>query len=98
MRFQLSQVLDAIEQRLTTDVAGAQAVVDLGQVIRAVELDRGRPVSLVRVGMVVDALSRYLVDSGALLYGVAERSLLSEGALTSKERMVLGRWADDGLI
>jgi hypothetical protein len=98
VRFQLSQVLDAIEQRLTTDVAGAQAVVDLGQVIRAVELDRGRPVSLVRVGMVVDALSRYLVDSGALLYGVAERSLLSEGALTSKERMVLGRWADDGLI
>lgn len=98
MRFQLNPVLDAIEQRLTTDVAGAQAVVDLGQVVRAVELDRGRPVSLVRIGMVIDALSRYLVDNGALLYGVAERSLLSESALTSKERMVLGRWADDGLI
>src|SRR5690606_22334463 len=98
VRFQLSPVLDAIEQRLTTDVTGAQAVVDLGQVIRAVDLDGGRPVSLVRIGMVIDALSRYLVDNGALLYGVAERSLLSEGALTSKERMVLGRWADDGLI
>jgi hypothetical protein len=33
-----------------------------------------------------------------MLYGVAERSLLSEPALTSKERMVLGRWTDDGLI
>jgi hypothetical protein len=90
--------MDAIEQRLTTDVTGAQAVVDLGKIVRNVELDRGRPVSLVRIGMVVDALSRYLVDGGAMLYGVVERALLSESALTSKERMVLGRWADDGLI
>jgi hypothetical protein len=90
--------MDAVEQRLTTDVTGAQAVVDLGKIVRNVELDRGRPVSLVRIGMVIDALSRYLVDGGAMLYGVAERSLLSEPALTSKERMVLGRWADDGLI
>ncbi|HEY8474024.1 MAG TPA: hypothetical protein VIL37_15495, partial [Natronosporangium sp.] len=74
------------------------AVVDLGQIVRNVELDRGRPVNLVRVGMVIDALGRYLVDGGAMLYGVVERSLLSESALTSKERMVLGRWADDGLI
>jgi hypothetical protein len=90
--------MDAIEQRLTTDVTGAQAVVDLGQVVRFVELDGGRPVNLVRIGMVVDALSRYLVDGGALLYAVAVRELLSEQALTSKERMVLGRWTDDGLI
>jgi hypothetical protein len=98
VRFQVTQVMDAIEQRLTTDVTLAQAVVDLGQVVRDVELDQGRPVSLVRIGMVVDALSRHLVDGGAMLYGVAERALLSEPALTSKERMVLGRWADDGLI
>ncbi|MPZ26025.1 MAG: hypothetical protein GEV12_06145 [Micromonosporaceae bacterium] len=98
MRFQVSQVMDAIEQRLTTDVAGAQAVVDLGEIVRNVELDRGRSANLVRVGMVIDALGRYLVDDGALLYGVAERSLLSEPALTSKERMVLGRWTDQGLI
>lgn len=98
MRFQVSQVMDAIEQRLTTDVTGAQAVVDLGEVVRLVDLDGGRPVNLVRIGMVVDALSRYLLDGGALLYGVVERALLSEGAFTSKERMVLSRWADDGLI
>src|SRR5690606_6366780 len=98
VRFQVTQVMDAIEQRLTTDHTGAQAVVDLGEVVRLVDLDGGRPVNLVRVGMVVDALSRYLVDGGAMLYGVAERSLLSEGAFTSKERMVLSRWADDGLI
>lgn len=90
--------MDAIERRLTTDITGAQAVVDLAEIVRNVELDRGRPVSLVRVGMVLDALSRYLVDDGALLYGVAERSLLAEQALTSKERMVLRRWADEGLI
>ena len=98
VRFQISRVMDTIEQRLTTDVEWAQAVVDLGDVIRHDALDGGRPVNLVRVGMVVDALSRYLVDGGAMLYGVVSRDLLSESALTSKERMVLSRWADEGLI
>jgi hypothetical protein len=98
VRFQVTRVMDAIEQRLTTDVTLAQAVVDLGQVVRCFALDEGRPVSLVRIGMVIDALSRHLVDGGAMLYGVVDRPLLSESALTSKERMVLGRWADDGLI
>lgn len=98
MRFQVSAVLDAIEQRLTTDVVAAQAVVDLSRVVRGVELDGGRPVNLVRIGLVLDALSRYLIDEGAMLYGVASRDLLSEQALTSKERMVIGRWLDDGLI
>jgi hypothetical protein len=90
--------MDAIEARLTTDVTGAQAVVDLEHIVRFVELDNGRPVNLVRIGMVVDALSRYLVDEGAMLYGVVARELLSEQALTSKERMVLGRWTDEGMI
>lgn len=91
--------MDAIEQRLTTDVVAAQAVVDLNRVVRCGELDSGgRPVNLVRIGMVLDALSRYLVDEGAMVYGVADRDLLSEQALTAKERMVLGRWLDEGLI
>jgi hypothetical protein len=90
--------LDTIEQRLTTDVTLAQAVVDLSEVARFVPLDGGRPINLLRVGMVVDALSRYLIDGGAMIYAVAGRELLSEASLTSKERMVLGRWADDGLI
>lgn len=98
VRFQISRVMDTIEQRLTTDVEWAQAVVDLGEVIRHEALDGGRPVNLVRIGMVIDALSRYLVDGGAMVYGVVARELLSESALTSKERMVLSRWADDGLI
>jgi hypothetical protein len=98
VRFQISSVMDAIEQRLTTDLAGAQAVVDIGQVVRFVDLDGGRPVNLVRLGMVLDALSRYLVDEGVMLYGVCARELLSEAALTSKERMVLGRWTDEGMI
>lgn len=98
MRFEVSRVLDSIERRLTTDVTLAQAVVDLGEVARFAELDGGRPANLIRVGMAVDALSRYLIDAGAMLYAVADRELMSEPGLTSKERMVLGRWADDGLI
>lgn len=99
VRFAISSVMDAIEQRLTTDVAAAQAVVDLGVVVRCAELDGGgRAVNLVRIGMVADALSRYLVDEGAMLYGVASRDLLADQELTSKERMVLGRWLDDGRI
>ena len=34
MRFEVTQVLDAIERHLTTDSALAQAVVDLGQVAK----------------------------------------------------------------
>jgi hypothetical protein len=90
--------MDSIEQRLTTDVTLAQAVVDLSEVARFVGLDGGRSINLVRAGMVVDALGRYLIDAGAMLYPVVGRELLAEAALTSKERMVLGRWADDGLV
>jgi hypothetical protein len=98
VRFEVSRVMDTIEQRLTTDAALAQAVVDLGEVSRFVDLDGGRGINLIRVGMVVDALGRYLHDGGALVYPVIARPLLGDGDLTSKERMVLGRWADDGLI
>src|SRR6266511_4746948 len=70
----------------------------MAEVARFVELDGGRGINLLRIGMVIDALGRYLHDGGALLYPVAGRELLGDGELTSKERMVLGRWADDGLI
>jgi hypothetical protein len=98
VRFEVSRVMDTIEQRLTTDIVMAQAVVDIGEITRYTELDTGRTVNLIRIGMVVDALGRYLRDGGAMIYPVAPRKLLSEGELTAKERMVLGRWTDDGLI
>lgn len=98
MRFEISRVMDRIESRLTTDIALAQAVVDLSEVARFAGLDGGRQVNLLRVGMAVDALSRYLLDAGAMLYGIAGRELLSESEFTSKERMVLGRWLDEGRI
>ena len=63
MRFEVSRVMDTIEQRLTTDVTLAQAVVDLGDVARFVALDGGRPINVLRLGMVVDALARYLIDA-----------------------------------
>jgi hypothetical protein len=98
VRFEVSRMMDTIEQRLTTDIVLAQVVVDLGEVCRYVDLDGGRPVNLMRIGMVVDAIGRYLRDGGAMIYPVVPRALLSEAELTAKERMVLGRWTDDGLI
>jgi hypothetical protein len=98
VRFEVSRVMDTIEQRLTTDPFLAQAVVDVSEVAGYTELDGGRGVNLIRLGMVVDALGRYLRDGGAYLYPVAPRALLSNAELTSKERMVLGRWTDEGLI
>ena len=98
MRFDVTQVLDAIERHLTTEATLAQAVVDIGQVAWFDALDGGRPVNLLRVGLLVDALARHLGEDAIMIYPVAGRELLTDADLTSKERMVLGRWAGDGLI
>ena len=98
MRFEISKVLDAIEGRLCTDPALARAVVDLGEVTRYVDLDGGRPATLLRLGIVVDALGRQVEEEGVPVYVVAPRALASDQDLTSNERMVVRRWADDGLI
>jgi FHA domain len=98
MRFEVTHVLDEIERHLTTDAALAQAVVDIGEVAWFGALDGGRVVNLLRVGLVIDALSRHLGEDAIMIYPVAGRALLTDADLTSKERMVLGRWASDGLI
>ncbi|MEU4687618.1 FHA domain-containing protein [Actinoplanes sp. NPDC023714] len=98
MRFEVSKVLDAIEVRLTTDPALARAVVDLSEVVRYADLDGGRPASLVRLGLLVDALGRYVAEENVPVYAVAPRGLISDTDLTSNERMVVRRWADDGKI
>lgn len=100
MRLAVSRTLDAIEARLTLDPALARAVVDLAEVVRLVDLDGdgGRPATLLRVGHVLDALGRHLSEDGVAVHPVAGRSLLSDLDLTSNERMVVRRWADDGLV
>ncbi|MFC7527745.1 FHA domain-containing protein [Actinoplanes sp. GCM10030250] len=98
MRFEVSKVLDAIEARLTTDPALARGVVDLSEVVRYADLDGGRPASLVRLGLLVDALGRYVAEENVPVYAVAPRGLISDTDLTSNERMVVRRWADDGKI
>ncbi len=98
MRFDVSQVLDAIERHLTTEVALAQAVVDLGEIAWFDALDGGRPVNLLRTGQALDAFARHLGEDAVMVYAIAGRALLTDADLTSKERMVLGRWATDGLI
>ncbi|MPZ25996.1 MAG: FHA domain-containing protein [Micromonosporaceae bacterium] len=100
MRFEVSRVLDAIEARLTLDPALARAVVDLAELVRLADLDRdaGRAASLLRLGHVLDALGRHLAEDGVAVYVVVARSLLSDVDLSSNERMVVRRWADDGLV
>ncbi|MEU4770635.1 FHA domain-containing protein [Micromonospora sp. NPDC023644] len=98
MRFEISKVLDAIEGRVSTDPSLARAVVDLAEVIRYQDLDGGRPASLLRLGMVIDALARELEEDSIPVYAVVHRALLSDADLTSNERMVVRRWADDGLV
>jgi len=100
MRFEVSRVLDAIEARLTLDPALARAVVDLSEVLRLVDLDgdTGRPANLLRLGHVLDALGRHLAEDGVAVYLVVDRAVLSDPDLSSNERMVLRRWADDGLV
>ncbi len=98
MRFEVTQVLDAIERHLTTETALAQAVVDLGHVAWYDAVDGGRPVSLLRAGLLVDALARHLGEDAVMIYAVASRDLLTDADLTSKERMVLGRWSGDGMV
>lgn len=98
MRFEISKVLDAIEGRVSTNPALARAVLDLAEVVRFDDLDGGRPASLLRLGMVIDALGRQLEEDGVAVYVVVPRGLLSDLDLTSNERMVVRRWADDGLV
>jgi hypothetical protein len=98
VRFEVSKVLDAIEARLTTDPALARAVVDLAEVVRYADLDGGRPASMLRLGLVIDALGRHVAEESVPVYAVAPRGLLSDADLTSNERMVVRRWADDGVV
>jgi hypothetical protein len=98
VRFEVSKVLDAIEARLTTDPALARAVVDLSEIVRYADLDGGRPASMLRLGLVIDALGRHVSEENVPVYAVAPRGLLSDADLTSNERMVVRRWADDGKV
>jgi hypothetical protein len=98
VRFEVTRVLDSIERRLSTDPGVARAVVDLASLVRFTELDGGRPVSLLRLGLVIDALGSHLNDRGARIYLVVDRALMSDLELTSNEKMTLRRWSDDGLI
>jgi hypothetical protein len=98
VRFEVSKVLDAIEARLSTDPALARAVVDLSEVVRYADLDGGRPASMLRLGLVIDALGRHVSEENVPVYAVAPRGLLSDADLTSNERMVVRRWADDGKV
>ncbi len=73
-------------------------MVDLSEIVRYADLDGGRPASSVRLGLVVDALGIRVAEENVPVYVVAPRGLLSDTDLTSNERMVIRRWADDGKV
>lgn len=98
VRFEQTRALDAIERRLATDPLRTGGIVEVSEAVRYADLDNGRDVSLLRLGMLVDGLARLLGDGGVAIYPVAARGLLSDTELTSNERMVLRRWSDDGLL
>ncbi|WP_020525016.1 FHA domain-containing protein [Catelliglobosispora koreensis] len=100
MRFEVSQVLDAIERRLGTDPALGAGVIDVAEMMYCADLDggQGRPANLLRLGLVIDALARQVGEEQVYAYCVVDKSLLSNQDLTSNERMVMRRWGDDGLV
>jgi hypothetical protein len=98
VRFGISHVLDAIEKKISTDPTETGAVLDLGEVIRLTELDSGRPAHLIRLGLMIDAISHHLGDDTISVYAVADRALLSDNELTANEKIVIRRWSDDGLV
>src|SRR4051812_37167563 len=88
VRFEVSKVLDAIEKRLSTDPALARGVLELAEVVRYADLDDGRDATLIRLGMVIDGLSRYVAEENVPVYVVADRAMLSDQNLTSNEKIV----------
>jgi hypothetical protein len=100
MRFEVSQVLDAIERRLGTDPALAAGVLDVAEMMYCADLDGGggRPANLLRLGLVIDALARQVGEEQVYAYCIVDKSLLSNQDLTSNERMVMRRWGDDGVV
>ena len=82
---------------MRTDPVVAGAVVNVSEAIRFAGSDN-RSANLLRLGLVIDALSRHCADESVAVYAVGERGVLSDTDLTSNERMALRRWSDDGLI
>lgn len=82
---------------MRTDPLLTGAIVDVAEAMRIPGSD-GRLANLLRLGLVIDALSRHLADESVAIYAVGSRSVLADTDLTSNERMALRRWSDDGMI
>lgn len=82
---------------MRTDPLLTGAVVDIAEAVHLPGPD-GRPANLLRLGFVIDAISRHLSDESVAVYAIGNRGVLADTDLTSNERMALRRWSDDGLI
>ena len=86
------------ESRLTLDASAAEYVIDVANVVREPALGGERAADLARLEGLLDALAEFARDPSVQVYAITDRSLLTDGRLTARERERLERWYRDGLL
>ena len=87
-----------VESHLSLDATSGDFIVDMSSVIRTPDLGSNRVADLARFTDLVKGLAVFARDEQAVVYGVADWSLLRLRALTGEERATLKRWYHRGLI
>lgn len=86
------------ESRLTLDASAAEYVIDVANVVREPALGGERAADLARLEGLLDALAEFAHDPSVQVYAITDRSLLTDGRLTARERQRLEQWYRDGLL
>ncbi|MGW5352673.1 FHA domain-containing protein [Streptomyces sp. NPDC004031] len=86
------------ERRLTLDTSAAEYVIDVANVVREPALGGERAADLGRLAGLLDALAGFARDPAVQVYAITDRSLLTDGRLTTAERQDLNRWYADGML
>lgn len=86
------------ESRLTLDTSAAEYVIDVANVVREPALGGERAADLARFEGLLDALADFARDPSVQVYAITDRSLLTDGRLTPRERERLQGWYAAGLL
>jgi hypothetical protein len=89
-----------MSEMLVNDPDGADALLDISNILRDTRLGGEGPADLVRLERVGQALATLYGAATAAMFSVADRSLLAQPELflDPAQRRTLRRWADSGLI
>ncbi|MEU0492436.1 hypothetical protein ABZ249_24665 [Nocardiopsis sp. NPDC006139] len=92
--------LDDIEAHLAPSPDGADALVDLSNVVRNDRFGGPHPRSLDRLGMVIEALARRTSDRRVRVHALADRSLrhMPREYPSPREPRLLADWIDRGAV